>query len=77
MLLLMEKLLISTLFRMEDISQINPLAEGRKPPSLAKRKQIRWQQEREKRDKEQQLINEFYYLGEPHPKKILLGRKNK
>ncbi|MFP4694452.1 MAG: hypothetical protein ACOC04_04225 [Halothece sp.] len=62
---------------MEHISKINPLAEGRKPPSLTERKEIRWQKEREKREKEQQLINEFYYLGEPYPKKILLSRKDK
>lgn len=62
---------------MENISQINPLATGRKPPFLPERKQMRWQKEREKRDKEQQLINEFYNMGEPHPKKILLGRKDK
>lgn len=62
---------------MENISQINPLAEGRKPPSLAERKQILWQKKREKREKEQQLINELYYLGELHPKKILLGKKDK
>ncbi len=62
---------------MKNISQINPLAAGRKPPSIPERKQIRWQKEREKRDQQQQLINEFYYLGEPYPKKILLGRKDK
>lgn len=60
---------------MENISQINFLAEGRKPPSREERKQFLGQKEREKRDQEQQLINEFYDLGEPHPKKILLGKK--
>jgi hypothetical protein len=59
---------------MENISQINPLATGRKSLSLAERKQRFWQKEREKQDQEQQLINEFYGWGEPHPKKILSGR---
>lgn len=60
---------------MENISQINFLAEGRKPPSREERKQLLGQKQQEKRDQEQQLMNEFYDLGEPHPKKILLGRK--
>ncbi|PSO49806.1 MAG: hypothetical protein BRC33_05465 [Cyanobacteria bacterium SW_9_44_58] len=60
---------------MEQLSNINPFIEGRKPPSDEQRKKIAWQRQKQQREEREQLLRELNLMGESYPQKILQETK--